>query len=163
MKKGVRISFSFGFVLVLTAVIGFCAVGAFGQAIDGSVVGTVTDSSGAALVGAEVTATNVATNVTATGKSGGSGDYRFDHLPVGTYRIAVKMTGFKSTAEQVLVELNKTSTRNISLSPGATSETVEVSGTPPAIDTTTSQLSTTYENKLLQDLPSATVGTGVLN
>jgi hypothetical protein len=163
MKKGVRISLGFGFVLALTAVISLCAVGAFGQAIDGAIVGTVTDSSGAALVGADVTATNVATNVTAASKSSSSGEYRFEHLPVGIYRISVKVTGFKSTAEQVAVELNKTSTRNISLSPGAASETVEVSGTPPAIDTTTSQLSTTYEEKILKDLPSATVGTGVLN
>jgi hypothetical protein len=163
MKKGVRVSLGFGFVLALTAVIGLCAVGAFGQAIDGAIVGTVTDSSGAAIVGADVTATNVATNVTAASKSSSSGEYRFEHLPVGIYRINVKVTGFKSTAEQVAVELNKTSTRNISLSPGAASETVEVSGTPPAIDTTTSQLSTTYEEKILKDLPSATIGTGVLN
>ncbi|HEV2402383.1 MAG TPA: carboxypeptidase regulatory-like domain-containing protein [Candidatus Sulfotelmatobacter sp.] len=163
MKKGVRISVSFGFVLTLIGLLALCAVGAFGQAIDGSVVGTVLDSSGAAIVGADVTATNVATNVSTTNKSGASGDYRFDHLPVGTYRISVKMTGFKSAVEQVVVELNKTSTRNLSLQPGTTSETVEVSGTPPAIDTTTSQLSTTYEDKLLKDLPSATVGSGVLN
>ncbi|HTS06217.1 MAG TPA: carboxypeptidase-like regulatory domain-containing protein, partial [Candidatus Eisenbacteria bacterium] len=161
MKKGVRISL--GFVLALTALVGLSAVSAFGQAIDGAIVGTVTDSSGAAIVGADVAATNTATNVTAASKSSSSGEYRFDHLPVGIYRISVKMTGFKSTTEQVAVDLNKTSTRNISLSPGATSETVEVSGTPPAIDTTTSQLSTTYEDKLLKDLPSATVGTGVLN
>jgi hypothetical protein len=127
------------------------------------VVGTVTDASGAAVVGADVTATNTATGVTASSKTNPTGEYRFDHLLVGTYRISVKMTGFKSTAEQVDVTLNKTSTRNISLTPGAASETVEVSGTPPTIDTTTSQLSTSYESQILKDLPSATVGSGVLN
>jgi len=87
MKKGVRISISFGFVLALLCVVGLSAVGAFGQAIDGNIVGTVTDASGAAVVGADVTATNVATNVTASTKSGNSGEYRFEHLLAGTYRI----------------------------------------------------------------------------
>ena len=163
MKNGVRILRSLGFVFALISLLAFGAVVALGQSIDGSVVGTVTDASGAAVVGADVTVTNVATNVTATSKTGGSGEYRFDHLQVGTYRIGVKMTGFKTAAEQVNIELNKTSTRNISLQPGAASETVEVSGTPPSIDTTTSQLSTSYEAQILKDLPSATVGTGVLN
>src|SRR5215467_13441861 len=163
MKKGVPILGSYGFVCVLIIAMVLSATLVFGQAIDGNVVGTVTDASGAAVVGADVTATNIATNVLATTKTNSSGEYRFDHLMVGTYRIGVKRTGFKTTGEQVVVELNKTSTRNLSLQPGAVSETIEVSGTPPAIDTTTSQLSTTYENRLLKDLPSATVGAGVLN
>ncbi len=136
---------------------------AYGQAIDGVVVGTVVDTAGAVVVGADVTSVNVATNVTATTKTGNSGQYRFDNLLSGTYKISVKMTGFKSISEQVDVELNKTTTRNLTMTPGATSETIEVSGTPPTIDTTTSQLSTTYESQILQDLPSATTGTGVLN
>ena len=163
MKKGVRFWSSFGFALALMSLIGLAAAGAFGQAIDGNVVGTVTDSSGAAVVGAEVTATNIATGVVSTGKTNESGGYRFDHLTVGTYRISVKMTGFKAISEQVDVQLNLTATRNVALQPGAASETVEVSGTPPTIDTTTSQLSTSYESEILKDLPSATVGSGVLN
>lgn len=163
MNKGVRIIGSCGFVLALLCLIGLGAVGAFGQAIDGNVVGTVTDSTGAAVVGADVTATNVATNVSATAKTNGSGEYRFDHLLVGTYRISVKMTGFKSISEQVDVEVSKTATRNLSLQPGAASETVEVSGTPPTLDTTTAQIQTNYESRETQDLPTASVGLGVLN
>jgi len=163
MKTSVRIVRSFGFVLALLCLLGLGAVVAFGQAIDGNVVGTVTDASGAAVVGAEVTATNVATNVTAVGKTNGAGEYRFDHLLVGTYRISVKMTGLKSISEQVDVEVSKTSTRNLSLQPGAVSETVEVSGTPPTIDTTTAQIQATYETRETQDLPTASVGLGVLN
>ena len=163
MTNGVRIHRSLGFLFALMSLLAFGAVIALGQAIDGSVVGTVTDSSGAAVVGAEVTATNVGTNVSATTKTSGSGEYRFDHLLVGTYKIAVKMTGFKAITEQVDIELNKTATRNLSLQPGAATETVEVSGTPPTIDTTTSQLSTSYEAETLKDLPAATIGSGVLN
>src|SRR5215472_7079776 len=163
MKKGVPILGSYGFAFVLIIAMVLSATLVFGQAIDGNVVGTVTDASGAAVVGAEVTATNVATNVSATGKSNGSGEYRFDHLLNGTYRISVKMTGFKTITEQVEVEVNKTSTRNIALQPGAAAETVEVSGTPPALDTTTAQIQATYEVKETQDLPTASTGLGVLN
>ena len=152
-----------GFVFALFGLLAISAGLAFGQAIDGNVVGTVLDSQGAAVVGAEVTATNVATGVVSTTKTNNAGEYRFDNLEVGTYKISAKMTGFKTITEQVDVQLNKTGTRNLSMTPGATSETIEVSGTPPTIDTTTSQLQSTYEQKELQDLPSASTGTGVLN
>jgi len=154
-----------GFVFALFALLAISAGLAYGQAIDGNVVGTVIDSQGAAVVGADVTATNIATNVVAVTKTNNAGEYRFDHLLVGTYKITAKMTGFKTISEQVDVELNKTGTRNLSLTPGAASETIEVSGTPPTIDTTTSQLQSTYDQKELQDLPIASsgTGTGVLN
>lgn len=163
MKQGGR-SFRFlAFVFALFGLLALSAGVAYSQAIDGTVVGTVLDTQGAVVVDVDVTATNIATNIVAITKTGSNGQYRFEHLQAGTYKITAKMTGFKSISEQVDAELNKTSTRNLTLTPGATGETIEVSGTPPAIDTTTSQLQTTYETALLQDLPSATTGTGVLN
>ena len=160
MKQGMR---SLGFILMLLGLLGLSAVIAVGQAIDGNVVGTVTDSTGAAVVDADVSATNIATNVTLAAKTNGAGEYRFDHLSVGTYRITAKMTGFKTLGQQVEVQLNLTATRNLVLQPGATSETIEVSGTPPTIDTTTNQLQSTYDNKLLENMGSTSTGTGVLN
>jgi len=159
-RQNLRLS---AFVLALFGLLALGAGMAFGQAIDGAVVGTIVDSQSAVVVGAEVTATAIATNVVATTTTGSSGQYRFDHLLAGTYKITARMKGFKTISEQVDVELNVTTTRNLTLTLGATSETIEVSGTPPTIDTTTSQLQTTYESELLKDLPSATVGTGVLN
>ncbi len=154
-------------ILALFGLLVLCTGVIYGQAIDGNIVGTIVDSQGAAVVGAEVTATNAATGVVATTKTNDSGGYRFDHLLVGAYKINAKMTGFKSVTENVDVTLNTTGTRNITLTPGATSETVEVSGTAPMIDTTTSQLQTTYDNELLQNLPSTmsggALGGGVLN
>ncbi|HEX6822456.1 MAG TPA: carboxypeptidase regulatory-like domain-containing protein [Candidatus Sulfotelmatobacter sp.] len=150
----------------LLAILTLCALSSVfvaGQAIDGNVLGTVVDGSGAAIVGADMTLTNIETNVTVSAKSSGTGEYRFDHLLAGTYRITAKMTGFKTISEQVLVELNKTVTRNVTLLPGAASETVEVSGVPPSLDTTTAQLQNTYQSKQLEDLPIASVGSGVIN
>ncbi|MFY9791341.1 MAG: TonB-dependent receptor [Candidatus Sulfotelmatobacter sp.] len=157
---------SFKLAGVVIALFGLLAIStglAYGQAIDGNVVGTVLDSQGAAVVGAQVSAVNVSTNVVATTKTNSAGEYRFDNLPVGTYKITAKMTGFKTITEQVDVELNKTGTRNLTLTPGAASETVEVSGVPPTIDTTTAQIQSLYETRETQDLPTASVGLGVLN
>ncbi|HEV2470154.1 MAG TPA: TonB-dependent receptor [Candidatus Sulfotelmatobacter sp.] len=164
MKQGVQNFLRrYGLVFAIISLLSLAAVSAFGQAIDGNVVGTVTDASGAAVVGADVTAINVATNVTASTKTGATGDYRFDHLLVGTYRITAQAAGFKTTSELVPIDLNKTATRNITLTPGATSETIEVSGVPPVLDTTTAQLQSTFQTKQLEDLPLASQGSGVIN
>jgi len=152
-----------GFILAVLSLCSLTAVVAVGQAVDGNVIGTILDSQGAALVGADVTAVNVATNVTQSTKTTATGEYRFDHLLVGTYQITAKVPGFKTVAEMVEVELNKTVTRNLTLTPGAATETVEVSGVPPVLDTTTSQLQATYQTKQLEDLPTVSVGSGVIN
>ena len=164
MKRGVRNHIQpYGLMLAFISLLGLSAIMAFGQAIDGNVVGTVTDSQGAAVVGAEVTATNISTNVVVSGKTNGTGEYRFDHLLVGTYRITAKSAGFRTVSEQVDVEVSKTATRNLALTLGATSETVEVSGVPPTLDTTTAQIQSDYETRETQDLPTASVNLGVLN
>jgi hypothetical protein len=152
-----------GLIFLLSGLLGLSAMPVLGQAVDGNVFGTILDSQGAAVVGADVTATNTETNITASTKSGATGEYRFDHLLVGTYRITAKMVAFKTISELVQVELNKTVTRNVTLLPGVTSETVEVSGVPPVLDTTTAQLQNTYHSKQLEDLPIASVGSGVIN
>jgi hypothetical protein len=143
---------------------------AFGQAVSGNMVGTVTDSSGAAVVNADVIATNVGTGVSTDAKTNSTGGYRFDNLPAGSYRITAKSSGFRTTTVNVDVLLNQTGTANVTLSPGASTETVEVSGEAPLIDTSTQQLQITYQEKQLLDLPTSGLGVspngqnlGVLN
>jgi hypothetical protein len=151
------------FAVVLCLVL---VTGAFGQAISGNLVGTVTDSSSAVVPHATVEATNVATGITTTTTTSGTGAYRFENLPVGTYKISVKNTGFKTAIQQVDVVLNQTGTLNVTLALGATTETVEVSGVAAVIDTTSAQLQTTYSDRYSQDLgitSAGGVGAGVLN
>ncbi|HEX3351613.1 MAG: carboxypeptidase regulatory-like domain-containing protein [Terriglobales bacterium] len=148
--------FAFALALLVVTAIGVGA--AFGQAITGNVVGTVVDSSGAAVVGADVNVVNVATGVGASNKTNGTGEYRFDNLLPGTYKVTVKSAGFRTSAVSVEIRLNTTSTANAKLEPGASTETVEVSGEAPIIDTTTTQLQNTFEGKQLQDLPIANLG-----
>ncbi|MGZ7058542.1 MAG: outer membrane beta-barrel protein [Candidatus Angelobacter sp.] len=146
------------FALALLGLVTLGAGAAYGQSVSGNIVGTVTDSSGAAVVNADVSVTNVNTGIGANTKSSNTGGYRFDNLPAGFYRVSAKSSGFRTTTMQIEVLLNQTGTANITLSPGAASETVEVSGAAPIIDTTTTQLQTTFEQRLLQDLPTSNFG-----
>ena len=154
-------------VFALVGLMTFTAGVAYGQAISGNIVGTVLDSSGAAVANADVNSTNISTGVGSSTKTNGTGEYRFDNLPAGFYKITVKSSGFRTTTVQVEVQLNVTATANVTLSPGAENETVEVSGAAPVIDTSTPQLQNTYEISQLQTLPTAAfggaLGSGVLN
>jgi hypothetical protein len=139
---------------------------AFGQAISGNLLGTVTDSSGAAVTTATVEALNVGTGVTVATSTSSIGVYRFDNLPVATYRISVKASGFRTMVEEVDVVLNRTSTLNITLTAGAASETIEVSGVAVTLDTSTAQLQSTYNNRMSEDIgltSAGGTGAGVLN
>jgi hypothetical protein len=166
MKRGVRYFKSLRFSILLFSLLTLCVGITFGQAISGNLVGTVSDPTGAVVANAEVTATNVGTSALVVTHTNSTGEYRFDNLPVGTYKITVKATGFRTVVEQTDVELNKTGTRNARVTPGATSETVEVTGAAPTIDTTTAQLQSTFDPQYSQDLgltSAGGAGAGVLN
>src|SRR5437870_5348126 len=162
MNRGFTCSKLLAFALAFVLAVALAPF-SFGQAISGNLVGTVFDPSGAVVPNAEVEAVNVATGVKTVTNTTSSGGYRFNNLPVGTYTVGVKAQGFASTGKQVTLELNQTGTLNFSLTPGAVSTTVEVSGAPPLIDTTTAQIQSNYEQKETQDLPTASVGLGVVN
>ena len=156
--------FAFGLALLSLMALGTGL--AFGQAISGSIVGTVVDSSAAVVTNASVEALNVGTGATVTTRTGGTGGYRLENLPVGTYRVTVKASGFKAVTQQVDVVLNQTGTLNVTLSPGAATETIEVSGTAAILDTSSAQISSSYNERYSQDLgitSAGGVGAGVLN
>ncbi len=114
-------------------------------------------------MGADVEATNVEHERSATTKTNGTGEYQIDNLLPGTYHVTVRAQGSSRLRKRREV-MNKTGTLNVTVTPGATTETVEVSGAPPIIDTTTAQLQSTYEQSLKVDsrrLPL--VGLGVIN
>jgi len=82
--------------LALLSLIAVASSGAYGQAISGNLVGTVMDSSAAVVANASVEATKIDTGVTTTTTTGSTGAYRFENSPVGTYRIIVRSSGFKT-------------------------------------------------------------------
>ena len=84
------------FVTLLLAT--FCAGAAFGQAVSATLVGTVTDASGAVVVNAKVTVTESNTGVSRNVNTNESGNYTFPNLPPGTYTVAAEQTGFKKVS-----------------------------------------------------------------
>lgn len=139
-------------------------VNVWAQFTSGDLVGVVYDSSGALVPNTTVTATNQATNVKLTTTSNANGEYRFSNLLAGSYTISASSRGFQTTTvRDVLVVLNQTASQKIVLSVGQVDTTVEVKAEAPPIDTTTAQLETTYDLKQASDMPTASVGSGVLN
>ncbi len=150
----------------LSAAVVLCSFGAslFGQATDGNLVGTITDASGATVASADVKIMNQATGIQTSTKSNSSGDYRFGNIPVGVYNLSVAAAGFiTATRTGLAIDLNKTTTVNVPLQIGTATQTVEVVEAPAAIDTTTAQLQSSFSAQQAQDLPSTSVGSGILN
>jgi len=132
------------------------AVSSFGQVTDGNLVGTVYDTSGKVIANATVGALNTATGVLAEAKSDPSGAYRFNNLPVGSYSVTVSSAGFASTQiKDLLVELNKTATTNVTLAVSTAVESIEVVAATTLIDTTTAQIANIFASRLATDLPVA--------
>jgi hypothetical protein len=141
--------------LAILALLG-CAGIAFGQAVSGDVTGAITDATGAAVLTAKIEALNQDTGVKVSATVGSNGVYRLSNLPIGTYTITATATGFTSSSvKDVRVTLSSVITQNIRLEVGASATTVDVSEAPPAIDTTTAQLLTTFDARQTQDLPTA--------
>src|SRR5262245_52954163 len=133
----------------------------FGQAQDGNLVGSILDTSGAAIPNAMVEATNTATGIKVTTTSDATGFYRFNNLLVGTYKISAMAPGLSEAAREVTVELNKTTTANINLAVGGVSTEVNVTAGPALIDTTTAHVTNNYSTQIITQLPlAANPGTG---
>ncbi len=138
---------------------------AFGQAMDGNLVGVVSDKTGALVAGATVEITNQATNQKVTAKSASDGTYRFANLALGRYKLTVTQTGFTAaTTANIPVELNRQSTINVTLEVGNVATTVEVVEAAATIDTTTSNVVQNFTAMQAIQLPvSATGALGVIN
>ncbi len=126
------------------------------QAISGEITGDVTDANGAVIVRAKIEAKNVATGVTSEALTNQTGVYRLSNLPPGLYDLSVTAKGFTpKVLKGFRVELNKVSTQNVALSISAASETVEVSAATVTLDTTTSQVQTSFDTQALTQLPAS--------
>jgi hypothetical protein len=137
----------------------------YSQTTSGDLVGTVKDPTGATIPNAALTVTNEETGVVVSIKAESNGEFRAANLLPGKYDIEVKSPGFNPYALRgVAVELNKTSTTNVTLSIGGANTTVEVAAEAGVVlDTTTTNLTTTFSTEELASLPTATVGLGVIN
>jgi hypothetical protein len=124
------------------------------QYTDGSIDGMITDPSGASISGATVHVTNAETGQVFTVATDSSGYYRVVHLRPSKYRVRVEQAGFKtSEASGVAVNVDSTTRVDMKLQVGAVSETVEVSGGVPLVQTEESRLSDIISSREVTDLP----------
>lgn len=136
----------------------------FGQVTTGDLVGTVYDQSGAVVQNAQVSANNLATGALTAALSTSSGQYRIPNLSAGKYKLTVTATGFaKSELTDLSVELNRSVTVNFTLKVGEAISAVQVDGAGIGIDTTTAQVSTSFDSRQMADLPITATGSGVIN
>jgi hypothetical protein len=121
----------------------------------GAIVGTVSDSSGAAIPNATVNVTSLETGATRTTTSGPTGAYRVSQLSPGSYSIIVTGTGFEKTKRTIDVSAGSDNSANITLTIGQANVTVEVSaGAVPLLHVEDAQLSTTFTMEQVLTLPN---------
>src|SRR6185295_19017189 len=109
---------------------------AFGQDARGSVLGRVTDASGANIAGADVHVSNAATGVAVTAKTNDSGNYNVPYLQPGIYTVTAELAGFKKfVRDNVQVRVNDAVELNMNLTVGDVAESVEVSAETPLLST----------------------------
>ena len=124
-----------------------------------SINGTVTDSSGAVVANAKVSVRNDATQVAKTAETSSAGSYTVTDLIPGTYTVTVDSPGFQGSEHKgVGVDVGRASTVDAVLQPGNTQQTVTVSESAIALDTSAPSLNTTIENKVVQELPNIISG-----
>lgn len=134
--------------------LGFTAVSVTAQVTTTTLIGTVTDKTGAVVVGASVTATNTGTNLQRSVNTNGGGEYRIEFLPVGGYSLVVEAAGFKKFVHTgVILEIAETARLDAVMDVGSTGETVEVSAAAPIVNTSVPELGRTIENREIVDLP----------
>ena len=127
---------------------------AFGQAVYGSILGTVTDPQGAALPNAKVTVTDVRKGTSDVTTTNADGNYSVTHLIPDTYSVKVEATGFKAAEQKDVTVMADSGARvDLAMQVGSTSESVEVTAEAPQLKTDRADVATSFNEKYVEDLP----------
>ncbi len=164
MEYSFRKSLVYAF-LIFALVLAVSIMPVSAQVTKGSISGTVVDPSGAAVVGAQVKATNSETSQSVATTSDATGSFRFNQLQPSTYKIEVKREGFRTTTmSNVGVSVSSDAAIGaVKLELGAAAETVEVSSTAPIIESTQAQVTNTFSPVELNNLPGIGENQGLDN
>lgn len=137
-------------IAVLLAATALC----FAQAVNGTLLGTITDASGAAVPGAKVVATEANTGVSRSTLTTQTGYFAFPDLPPGTYNVTAEFTGFKKgVRNNVDVLVNSTVRADMQLQPGDVTESIVVVDSAPLLQTDRSDTGRKIETQVLADMP----------
>ncbi len=139
-----------GLVFVLLAAVSLSA-----QTFRGTILGTVTDASGAVISGAKVTVKNTGTGLERSSETSGDGSYSIPELPIGTYTVTLTQAGFQTfVATGVTVDVASERRVDASLKAGEVSTKVEVSADQlPIVETTSNELGGTLTTETIENLP----------
>ncbi len=139
-------------LLVLAVLVG--SQPARAQALYGSIVGTVVDSSGAAIPGANIKITQTETNQTREAASNDLGAYNIPSVPSGTYSITISKEGFRAYSEKgVVVTISNVVRVDAALAVGAVSESVEVSAQAVTLQTDRAEVRSEVSTRTLEEMP----------
>src|SRR5436305_5640588 len=126
----------------------------FGQDTRGSILGRVTDATGANVAGADVHVSNLSTGVSVTAKTNDSGNYNVPYLTPGMYTVSAELAGFKKVVrENVQVRVNDSVELNMSLTVGDVAESVEVTADTPLLSTAEASLGQVVDERRVMELP----------
>ena len=150
MRRRATLLLVLGCVLTLF----LCANTASGQAVYGSIVGTVTDPQGNAVAGAKVTVTSITKNTSEETTTNDSGNFSVIHLIPDTYKVKVQATGFKSfDVASVVVQVDTTARVDGQLQVGDVTQSVEVTGEVPQLKTDRADVSLDFNSEYVEKLP----------
>lgn len=145
---------SLGLVLVCCLAFLLCTTTASGQAVYGSIIGTVTDPQGNAITGAKVTVTSITKSFTFDTATNESGNYSVTHLIPDTYKVRVEAQGFKaSDIPSVQVSADVAAKVDAQLQVGAVTQTVEVTGEVPQLKTDRADVDIEFNQTYVEELP----------
>jgi len=140
------------FVLLSFALL--TASAAFSQAVNGTIVGTVSDASGAVIAGAKITLTEVNTRIVHNGVTNSSGEYLFPDLPPGTYSVEAEMAGFKKEIKTgTVLEENNSPRVDLKLQTGDVNQTIEVLAEAATLQTERADTGRTMDATMVEELP----------
>ena len=140
--------------LVAALVLAAAPTALLAQTDTGSLDGRVFDEQKAGVPGVTVTAKNTATGLTRSVLSGATGTYNFPSLPAGTYDVTAEIQGFSTQVRKgVIVQVASASSVDITMKVGALTETVEVTGETPLVQTTKSDVGQVITTAMVENIP----------
>ncbi len=142
---------------LLVFLMAFSSALVYSQAVSSTVVGTVTDSTHAVIVNAAVTLTETDTNISRTTRSNESGNFSFADVPPGNYSVTVEIPGFKREQRRgISLQVNTTQRVDVELQTGNVTESVEVTGAPPPLQTDRADTGRKVDSMQVSELPVLT-------
>jgi hypothetical protein len=154
MNRKTASSWTLQLLAFATLVLVLSATPLYAQVDTGTILGTVTDTSGASVTGASVTLTNQGTNAALTTTTGQDGSYRFTPVRIGTYKLKASLQGFQTVEQRdITVNVGADVVVDFALKPGSVTETIEVASSIPVLETQDASVGQVIDRRNVDNLP----------